>query len=331
MDKKVYNWGILAPGNIAGKFAAELQQLDNARVYAVGSRNAERAKEFANKFGAEHVYDNYNDLVADPDVDIIYIASPHALHTEHTLLCLNHKKPVLCEKALGINQSEVERMVGSASENGVFFMEAFFTPHQPSYQEAKRIIDSGELGKVKYIQCWFGFNKSPYDPMQRLMNPSLGGGALLDIGLYPVFDMLYFLGEPDQIIAKADFAETGVDESIVIRFDYPDGVSASIFASFMAASGVGTDIFCEKGTLRLRRSNAINQSLEVEKQGSEVKRFIWDVEAVAGLKLEAAEAMRCLDENRLQSDIMPHSLSLSLIKTLDIIRRKAGIIYPERD
>ena len=330
MTKKVYNWGILAPGNIARKFASELQHLDNARVYAVGSRNAERAKEFADTFEAEHYYDNYDDLAADPEVDIIYIASPHALHAEHALLCLNHNKPVLCEKALGINQHEVGRMVLSARENGVFFMEAFFTPHQPSYKEAKRIINSGELGSVKYIQGWFGFNKSPYDPAKRLMNPALGGGALLDIGLYPVFDMLYFLGQPDQMIAKAEFSETKVDESVSVRFDYLNGVSASIFASFMAASGVGTDIFCEKGTLRLRRSSAVDQWLEISKFGSDVKRQSW-MENVCGLKLEAADAMKCLDAKRLQSNIMPHSVSLSLIKTLDIIRHKAGIYYPEID
>ncbi|MCX6238878.1 MAG: Gfo/Idh/MocA family oxidoreductase [Bacteroidia bacterium] len=330
MVKKVYNWGILAPGNIARKFTPELQQLDNARVYAVGSRNAERAKKFADEFGVGHYYNNYEDLVADPEVDIIYIASLHALHTEHALLCLNHKKPVLCEKALALNKTEVDKMVKSALENGVFFMEAFFTPHQPSYKEAKRIIESGELGKVKYIQGWFGFNRAPYNNSQRLLNPMLGGGALLDIGLYPVFDMLYFLGEPDQILAKAEFAETGVDESISIRFDYPEGKSASIYASFVAASGAGTDILCEFGTLRLRRSNAIEQWLEVDKPGSEVKRYSWE-ENACGLKLEAAEAMRCLDENRLQSDIMPHSMSLSLIKTLDIIRHKAEINYPERD
>jgi predicted dehydrogenase len=246
MVKKVYNWGILAPGNIARKFASELQELENARIYAVGSRDAERANEFAKSFGVEHVYDNYNDLAADPDVDIIYIASPHAFHAEHALLCLNHKKPVLCEKALGINLSEVELMLKSARENGVFFMEAFTVPHQPSYQEAKLIIDSGELGKVKYIQGWFGFNKSPYDNLQRLLNPRLGGGALLDIGLYPVFDALYFLGEPDQIIAKAEFAETGVDQSISVRFDYTNGLSASIYASFMAAPELEPTFFVKK-------------------------------------------------------------------------------------
>ena len=328
---KIYNWGILAPGNIARKFAAELQKLDNACIYAVGSRNADRAKEFADAFGVAQCYDNYEDLVSDPNVDIIYVASPHAFHAEHAMLCMNHKKPVLCEKALGLNLVEVEQMVECARENGVFFMEAFFTPHQPSYKEAKRILDSGELGKVKYIQGWFGFNRAPYNYSLRLLNPALGGGALLDIGLYPVFDLLYFLGEPDQVTAKADFAETGVDESVSIRFEYKGGQSASIYASFVASSGVGTDIMCEFGTLRLRRSNAIDQTLEVEKQGSETTRLNWDDEAIAGLKLEAVEAMRCLDENKLQSDFMPHSLSLSLMKTLDIIRSKAGIIYHGRD
>lgn len=330
MVKKVYNWGILAPGNIARKFATELQQLDNAHIYAVGSRNAKRAKEFAEEFGAERYYDNYNDLVADAEVDIIYIASPHGLHAEHTLLCLNHRKPVLCEKALALNQKEVDLMMACARENNIFFTEAFFTPHQPSYKEAKRLIESGELGKVKYIQGWFGFNKSPYDNSLRLMNPKLGGGALLDIGLYPVFDALYFLGEPDQIIARADFSETGVDQSVSIRFDYPNGVSSSIFASFVAACGLGTDIFCEFGTLRLRRSSALDQSLDVERPGSEVNHYKWDADS-CGLKQEAAEAMKCMDENRLESQIMPHSMSLRLIKTLDIIRHKSGIVYPERD
>lgn len=327
MEKKVCNWGILAPGNIARKFATELQQLDNARIYAVASRNTERSEAFATEFGAVRHYNSYKDLATDPKVDIIYIASPHAMHAEHALLCLNHGKPVLCEKALGLNQAEVERMIHCAIKNHVFFMEAFFVPHQPSYQTAKRIIDSGELGKVKYIQGWFGFNRSPYNPELRLMNPLLGGGALLDVGLYPVFDLLYFLGEPEQITAKAEFSETGVDQSISIRFEYARGIAASVFASFVSAAGVGTDIFCERGTLRLRRSSAADQWLEIDQPGAETKRLNWNQEE-CGLKREAAEVMKCLDEGLLQSDRMPHSMSISLIRTLDKIRSKAGIKYP---
>jgi len=330
MVNKVYNWGILAPGNIARKFATELQQLPNARVSAVGSRNLARAKEFAAEFGADRYYDNYYDLVTDPQVDIIYVASPHALHAEHVLLCLNHQKPVLCEKALSLNSAEVNEMMSCARENNVFFMEAFFVPHQPAYQEAKRMLYSGEMGKVKYIQSWFGFNKAPYDPSLRLLNPELGGGALLDIGIYPVFDTLYFLGEPENVAARAEMAETGVDQSISIRLDYPDGVTASLFASFVAASGVGTEVLCEKGTLRLGRSNAVDQWLEIVRPGTKVKRLSWDP-IECGLKREAADAMKCLDKNKLQSSVMPHSQSLSLMKILDQIRHKAGIVYPGRD
>ena len=327
---KTYNWGILAPGNIARKFSTELQQLHNARIFAVGSRNAERSKEFADQFGVKRYYDNYEGLPSDPDVDIIYIASPHSFHAEHALLCLSHNKPILCEKALALNQSEVEKMIDCAHLNNVFFMEAFFVPHQPSYQRARQMIASAELGKVKYIHGWFGFNKSPYNNSLRLMNPALGGGALLDIGLYPVFDMLYFLGEPEKITAQAEFAETGVDQSISVRFDYGNGVTASIFASFVAACGVGTDIYCEQGILRLRRTSATDQWIEIVRPGDKTTSISWENSA-CGLKLEAAEAMVCMDDNLLQSSIMPHSMSLSLIKTLDKIRAEAGIVYHGRD
>ncbi len=330
MSDKIYNWGILAPGRIARKFATELLQLGNGRVYAVGSRNAERAREFAEEFGAEKYYDTYEGLVNDPRVDIIYVASPHSLHAEHALLCLNHQKPVLCEKALALNQKEVELMLEAARENSTFLMEAFMVPHQPSYREAKRIIDSGELGKVKRINGWFGFNKSPYDFTHRLYNPALGGGALLDIGLYPVFDILWFLGAPEKVTASADLAPTGVDETVAAQFHYPKGLIATVFASFMSASGVGTDIFCEKGTLRLRRSNAVDQWLEVETFEGGTKRYEWP-ELQCGLKLEAAEAMRCLAEGRLESPLMPHAMSRLLMKTLDTIRQEAGISYPGRD
>jgi predicted dehydrogenase len=328
--KKIYKWGILAPGRIARKFVLEVQELSNAKIYAVASRDRQRAKAFATEFGAVHYYSNYEALASDPDVDIIYIASPNSFHAEHAKICLNHKKAILCEKAFALNQKEVEGMISCAVKNGVFMMEAFTSPQQPSYKEAKRMVDSGVLGKIKFIQGWFGFNKSPYDLSHRLLNPMLGGGALLDIGLYPVFDVLWFLGNPLGIKTNAEIAPTGADQSISVRFEYADGVSASVFASFYAASGVGTDIFCEKGTLRLRRSSAVDQWLEIDIPGEEVKCLTWDI-SECGLKQEAIEAMKCLDSERLESDKMPHSLSLKLMKILDQIRRKAGIIYPGRD
>jgi predicted dehydrogenase len=328
--KKTYNWGILAPGKIARKFALELQEVGNAKIYAVASRDRQRAKDFAAEFGAARAYDNYRALAADPDVDVIYIASPHSFHHEHAKLCLENKKAVLCEKALALNQREVEDMIACAAKNRVFLMEAFTSPQQPSYKEARKMVESGALGKIKYIHGWFGFNKSPYSSNHRLLNPQLGGGALLDIGLYPVFDVLWFLGNPLSISTSAEIASTGVDQSISARFEYPEGVSASIFASFYSASGVGTDILCEKGTLRLRRSSAVDQWLEIDIPGEEVQCLTWDSNE-CGLKQEALEVMNCLESGRLESNRMPHSMSLRLMKILDHIRRKAGIVYTGRD
>jgi len=327
---KIYNWGILAPGHIAKKFALELKEVPDARIYAVGSRDESRAREFAAEFNAEKYYGSYEALAKDPSVDIIYIASPHSFHREHARLCLENHKAVLCEKALSLNLSEVKEMIACAEENHSFLMEAMMVPQQPSYQEAKRMIESGALGKIKYIQGWFGFNRAPYDMTRRLFNSSLGGGALLDIGLYPVFDVLYFLGAPSNISADANLAVTGVDQSVSVRMEYGEGVAASIFASFLAASGLGTDVLCEKGTLRLRRLNAIDQWLEIDIPGEGVKQLKWEA-SECGLKQEALEVMRCLEEGKTQSDKMPPSMSIDLMTTLDKIRKQAGVYYPGRD
>lgn len=330
MNNKIYNWGILAPGRIAGKFATELSTLPNARLLAVGSRDAVRAAAFAKEYGAERSYGSYEELVCDPEVDLIYIASPHSHHALQAQLALSHGKAVLCEKALALNQREVGQMIQTAHEHHTLLMEAFFVPHQPSYLEAKRVVESGRLGKIKHINSWFGFNKSPYDANHRLLNRELGGGALLDIGLYCVFDTLWFLGLPQTVGAQAKLADTGADESVTMQFDYPDGVTASLYCSFYSAIGFGTDIFCEKGIIRLRRNSAIEQSVEIEIAGQNSERLEWP-EHECGLKLEAAEAMRCMENRQTESAVMPHQMSLNLIMTLDRIRKEAGIHYPGRD
>ena len=321
---KTYNWGILAPGNIASKFVSELKGIATARVLAVGSRDLQRSKEFASTFGIERYYSSYEELAADPDLDIIYIASPHAFHAAHTKLCLQHKKAVLCEKAFGLNAGEVHDMIETARREKTFLMEAFSTPHQPSYLEALKILESGLLGEIKHLHGWFGFNKSPYDLNGRLYNPALGGGALLDIGLYPLFDAFWLLGQPLKITAFADLTSQKIDQSVSVSMQFEGGKSASIFASFLSASGVGTDILCEKGTLRLRRNGLLNQWLEIQLPGEAVKTLYWDGNS-CGLKLEALEVMHCLEKNQLESTVMSHQNSLQLMNLLDLIRVEAGI------
>lgn len=324
---KTYNWGILAPGNIAAKFVSELNGIETARVLAVGSRDLHRSKEFATTFGIERCYGSYEELASDPDLDIIYIASPHAFHAAHTKLCLRNKKAVLCEKAFGLNSGEVRDMIETARREQTFLMEAFSIPYQPSYLEARKILNSGLLGEIKHLHGWFGFNKSPYDLNGRLYNPALGGGAILDIGLYPLFDTLWFLGKPLKISAFADLTSEKIDQSVSVSMQFEGGKSASVFASFLSATGVGTDILCEKGILRLRRVGLFNQWIEIQLPGKAVKTFNWD-ETTCGLKLEALEVMNCLEKNQLESAVMSHQNSLQLMNLLDQIREEAGILLP---
>jgi predicted dehydrogenase len=327
--KKKYKWGILAPGKMAAKFTKGLKLLENVELYAVGSRDAERAKQFAEKFSFKKYYGSYEELVSDPELDVVYIASPHSYHCEHTLLCLKHKKAVICEKAFALNSSEVEQMISEAAKQKVFLMEALWPPFQPIYRKTKEILQSGEPGKIVHLNARFSF-QPPFDPIDRKFNLTLGGGSLLDIGIYPVIDALYFMGVPSEIQAKATFTVTGSEDSISIIFGYNNNRMATIYSSFRTAGGIGCDIFCENGNLFFSRGRDMSQRLNLALNGEEDKEYSLLPDGM-GYQFEAMEVMKCLDEGKLQSDIVPHSFSLDLINTLDRIRKAAGIVFPERD
>ncbi|MCD4770604.1 MAG: Gfo/Idh/MocA family oxidoreductase [Bacteroidales bacterium] len=328
MNKK-YNWGILAPGKIAHRFTEGLKLLDNANLHAVGSRNIDRARDFAGQYGYKKYYGTYEELADDPDLEVVYVASPHSHHMEHTLLCLNAGKSVICEKAFGINGSEVEAMIEAAGNNKLFLMEALWPPFQPSYRKVYGILKSGKAGDVITVRSHFAF-KPPYEPEKRLYNPDLGGGTLLDIGIYPVIDALTFLGITDDIKAIANLAKTGVDASINVVFGYNNGKSANLFSSIKTGAGVGTDIFCENGNLYLSRMSDGTQKLRVEINGQKPEKLFFNPES-RGFDLEAGEVMKCLDAGKMESDVVPLSFSLDLIKTLDRIRKIAGIKYQGRE
>jgi len=202
--KKKYKWGILAPGRMSGKFTRGLKILDDAELYAVGSRDEKRAEEFAKEYGFKKYYGSYKELAEDPEVDIIYIASPHTFHYEHTMLCLKNRKAVLCEKVFAMNSREVEEMIGESEQQKVFLMEALWPPFQPFYNKADEIIKTGVVGNPMHLYGYFSFIP-PYDASNRKFNLALGGGSLHDIGIYPVIDALKFIGVPDEIKASAVF------------------------------------------------------------------------------------------------------------------------------
>lgn len=328
MHKK-YKWGILAPGKMSAKFTKALKLLENVELYVVGSRDKDRACTFASEYGFSKYYGSYEELASDPEVDIIYIASPHSYHFEHVMLCLKHRKAVICEKAFALTAHEAELMIREAEKNQVFLMEALWPPFQPMYIKTKELLKSGETGKIIHLNARFSF-QAPYDPLDRKFNLSLGGGSLPDIGIYPVIDALWFLGVPDEVVARASFADSGSENAISIIFRYNDGRMATLYSSFKTAGGIGVDLLCEKGNLYFSRARDMSQRLKVALNGQEEKEYSLMPEGM-GYHYEAIEVMRCLDEGRTESEIVPHSFTLDLMKTLDRIRAAAGIEFTVKD
>ena len=325
---KTYNWAILGCGKIARKFATDLKTLPNARLYAAASRSIENAKSFATDMGFERAYGSYMEMVNDPQVDVVYIASPHSHHCEHTLLCLNHQKAVLCEKAFAINSQQVRLMIEAAQSNNKFLMEAFWTRFQPSFLKAMEVIHTGELGALKAVKSDFGFN-AEYNPEKRLYNVDLGGGSLLDIGIYPIFMSLMALGKPSEIKTMATFCPTGAEETIMMSFNYPQGATASLVSSFASYSSTQTEFCFENGFLRLNRRSFSPTTITYWKNWEEEKTITFEKGAGSGYELEAAHVMECLDAGKIESNLMSWSVSADLMEIMDRVRKDAGIVFPK--
>ncbi len=327
---KTYNWAILGCGRIARKFAGDLKLLPNARLYAAASRSLDNAQAFATDLGFEKAYGSYDEMVNDPAVDVVYIASPHSHHFEHAMLCLNHRKAVLCEKAFAINGKEVAKMIETSKRNNTFLMEAFWTRFQPSFLKVLDIIRSGELGALKMVRSDFAFN-AEFNTEKRLYNVALGGGSLLDIGIYPVFMSLMTLGKPSEIKTLAKFCPTGAEESIMMSFSFPGGEIASLVSSFASHSSTQTEFSFENGFVRMNRRFYTPTSLTYWKNWEDEKLITFEKGAGFGYELEAAHVMECLDKGMTESDWMPHSLSADLMEIMDNVRADAGIVFPGHD
>lgn len=325
---KAYNWGILGTGNIAHKFTRALMLLDNAHLYAVGSRDAEKAAKFASDYRITRSFGSYEEMVADPGVEIVYISSPHSEHLQHTLLALRNGKHVVCEKPMSVNASEVKVMAEEARSRGLFLMEALWPPFQPSYIKADEILKSGKMGRLLHMRGKFAFI-SPYDPELRTYSLNLGGGSLLDIGIYPIMDILRYMGEPESILADSVLSPTGADESTSVIFKFSDGRMAEAYSSFSNMGGVSTEFNCEKGNLILARGRDRNQHLLLEFTNDFDDRIF--TPPAQGYQYEAVEVMNCLDRGLTESPVVPLSFTLTLARTLDVIRGKTGIRYPGRD
>ena len=322
-------WGILGCGKIARKFASDLQWVENAKLVAIAAREQLSADAFAKDFPVEYKHNSYKALAENPEVDVIYIATPHALHYEHVMLCLQHKKAVLVEKAFAINYGQAKQMIDFAKSQQTFLMEAFWTRFLPHYLKVKEMIAQGQVGAIQYINAEFGFKPTP-PVSQRIYDPALGGGSLLDVGVYPVFLALDLLGKPDHIQASIVPAPSGVDEQCSIQFKYNNGAIANLFSSFATNLATGADIAGDQGRIRLtHRFHGPTTELEFYPGVVDSKQAVAFEKAKGnGYEYEAQHVTDCLKKGLTESPLRTHIDTLILTQTLDQIRSMVGIRYP---
>ena len=318
-------WGILATGNIAHSFAADLRLVPDARLSAVGSRSLETARDFASTHGAGRAHGSYEELAADPDVDIVYVATPHSLHRANVELCLAAGKSVLCEKALALNAGDAEAMVATARASGLFLMEAMWMRCNPTVLAMQDAVGSGAIGDVTAAAADFGF--VPDVPStHRVFDPALGASALLDIGIYPLTFASLFLGEPERIVSTGTLSERGIDLACTSALGYADGAVASVSCTMTAATPCSAFVAGARGRIELepRFSESRGFSLSNE-TGQTTYRF--DVRG-KGYVHEIDEVHRCLRAGRAESALVPLDDSLALMRQADLIRSQIGCTLP---
>lgn len=323
MAQEQIGWGILSTGRIAGIFAKDLKRLSDARLVAVGSRSLDKAQAFAQEHGVERAYGSYQELMEDPDVDIIYVATPHPFHAENTIACLEHGKAVLCEKPMGINERQVREMAATARQRNVFLMEAMWTRCLPVTRQVREWLTERRVGEVRILTADFGF-RAAWDPQSRLLNPELGGGALLDVGIYVLAYASMVMGpEPCELSATAEIGETGVDLQTAIVQKCADGALGLLSCAVRVNTPQDVRIFGTEGSIYVPGFwHATRAELRVNGQEPV------EITEPAGYHYEAAEAMACLRAGQTESACMPLSESITVAGTMDRVRRLIGLTYP---
>jgi len=323
-QNKTINWGIIGLGSIANKFATDLLTIPDAKLYAVASRSQDKADLFADKYNATKAYNSYESLVKDDNIDAVYIATPHALHKENTMLCLEHGIAVLCEKPFAMDITEVQDMIALAKEKNVLLMEALWTYFLPHYQFVLKELKHGTYGKLLKIEADFGFHR-PFDNSARLFNKSLGGGSLLDIGIYPIFVALSTLGIPEEIEADADFFKNGADSTCHMLFNYKNGETAKLKSTLTEETPTEAIFYCEHGTIKINTMFHMPSTITITSHGEE-KTLDFGYKTI-GYNYEAIHFNELIRSGKTESDIMSFGFSEKLITTLDKVRDLINLEY----
>lgn len=321
---KEFRWGILGTGGIAETFARDIQLLDGHTVSAIGSRTLEKAKGFAAEFSAL-AFGSYEELVAS-DVDAIYVATPHTLHASNSILALKAGKPVLCEKPFAVNESEAASMIKTAHENQVTLMEGMWSRFLPHYKIIRDVVSSGDLGELVAIYADHG-QPLPANPYYRLHAPELAGGALLDLGIYPISLTFMILGDPDSIIATAKKTVSGVDAQTSFIFSYISGQHSVMTTTLEVRTPCTAKIIGTRGRIEVDSNFYTPTSMRVIIDGKGTNEIPANYQG-HGIREQAAHFAQLVREGKLESDLMTHADSLAIMSCMDEIRYQIDLKYP---
>lgn len=320
-----YNWGLIGTGTISNVFAEGLTSLDNARLYAVGSRNQATANSFAEKWGMSHAYNSYDELFADPLVDIVYIGTPHNFHFQNVRDALNAGKHVLCEKAFTVNALEARELVSLARQKNLFLMEAMWNRFQPWYSLVRQVLDEKQLGELHHLKADLSF-RFDVGLEHRIFNPDLAGGALLDLGVYPIALASAFLGKPQDILSAANICETGVDDQVSMIFKYASGATAELGCSSRFLSKNNATLHGSLGYLELHGMIGRPHRISIQRQSEELIE-IDTPHTSNGYQYEAQAVMEMLEANQTEHPLMPLAETIEIMETMDQIRSQIGVSY----
>ncbi len=319
-------WGIIGAGRISSAFAKALNQIENVEITAIGSKDLTRAKKFADKFNIKKAYKSYEELVQDEEIDVVYIGTPHTEHKKNSILCLNNKKSVLCEKPFTVNADETKELIDLAKSKNLFLMEAMWTKFLPTNKKVTEWIESGIIGKITTINASFGFYNETNEE-NRLFNKNLAGGALLDVGIYPVTYATQIMKQlPSTILSSSIIGNTGVDEQNSIIFKYDNDVIANLASAISSNLGSDAIIIGTKGKIQINAFfRAESASLYI---GEELIETFTSPFEINGYEYEALEVCNCIRSGLTESKINPLKDTLEIMTILDTIRKQWNLKYP---
>lgn len=319
------NWGIIGTGQIAKKFAEDYKYVTDGRILAVASRQQVKADEFADVYGIERAYGSYEDLAKDKDIHAVYIATPHSLHYTNSLMAMKANKAVLCEKPVAVNSRQLKELADLAKARELPFMEAMWTYFLPPVQQAMRWIQDDEIGEVQFVNADFGFSM-PFDPQSRVFDPQLAGGALLDVGIYPIaIASLIKQNRPQEIKVSSKMADNGIDLTTLMNFSYKDGAMAQLTCSVEHLTRHEAIIYGAKGSIFMpdfwRARKAILKTPDKEIAFEDTREAV-------GYHYEIEEMNKLIAEGKTESDIMPVVNSFLNMHVMDAVREQMNLTYP---